>query len=216
MADIFQEVEEDVRRDRALALWRRWGGWAIGAALAVVVGVSAVTFWRQHERTGRAEAGARFSAAAQLAATDPAAAAPLLEAIASSGPQPYATLARMKSAQLKAAAGDSAGAAALYAQSGGAAPQAELREMAALLAALQNFDRAKRAEIEAQLAPLAASGRVYASSARELLALAALRDGDAKAARARLEEIGKDLAAPQALRARAAELLASLGEAGKG
>ena len=37
MADIFNEVDEDVRKDKSLALWKAYGKYVIGAAVLIVV-----------------------------------------------------------------------------------------------------------------------------------------------------------------------------------
>ena len=39
MADIFDEVDEELRQERAARLWRQYGSWLIAAALAVVIAV---------------------------------------------------------------------------------------------------------------------------------------------------------------------------------
>lgn len=67
MADIFQEVDEEVRRERLNKLWQRYGHYIIAACLLVVVAVAA---WRGYEwwETKKAvEAGAAFEQAVTLA-----------------------------------------------------------------------------------------------------------------------------------------------------
>ena len=45
MADIFHEVEEDLRRDQAAAIWNKYGNYIIGAALLLVLAVAAHWGW---------------------------------------------------------------------------------------------------------------------------------------------------------------------------
>ena len=46
MADIFQEVDEEVRREQLKKLWERYGNLIIAACVLVVVGVGA---WRGYD-----------------------------------------------------------------------------------------------------------------------------------------------------------------------
>ena len=43
MADIFQEIDEDLRRERAGKLWQKYGKYVIAAAALIVLAVAA---WR--------------------------------------------------------------------------------------------------------------------------------------------------------------------------
>jgi hypothetical protein len=54
VADIFQEVDEDIRKDKATELWKKYGGIVIGACLAVVIGTGANVGWgREYDRGNR-------------------------------------------------------------------------------------------------------------------------------------------------------------------
>ena len=66
MTDIFQEVSEDMRREKAQKLWAKYGNYVLGGALAVVIGVSGYVAY-QHYLKQQAEAtGARFQQAVRL------------------------------------------------------------------------------------------------------------------------------------------------------
>ena len=67
MADIFQEVDEEVRRERLIKLWQQYGNLII--ALCILI-VAAVGGWRGYEwwqNRKAAESGAAFEAAVRLA-----------------------------------------------------------------------------------------------------------------------------------------------------
>ena len=56
VVDIFDEVDEDVRRERLNLIAKKYGPF-LGAAVALVIGAVAVfTFWQQHQEAqiGRA------------------------------------------------------------------------------------------------------------------------------------------------------------------
>ena len=40
MADIFDEIEEDLRRDRMKEIWQRYGNYILGLAVLIIIGVA--------------------------------------------------------------------------------------------------------------------------------------------------------------------------------
>ena len=61
MADIFQEVDEDLRRDRATALWRRYGKYVVAAAVVLVLATAGWSGYRHYRDQQRQEAGVKFT-----------------------------------------------------------------------------------------------------------------------------------------------------------
>jgi len=66
LSDIFQEVDEEVRRERLKQLWDRYGNLMIGVALVFVVAVGGWRGYQWWEGKKAAEAGAAFEAAMTL------------------------------------------------------------------------------------------------------------------------------------------------------
>src|SRR5262249_56140372 len=67
VTDIFQEVDEEVRREQLKKLWERYGGYLIAACIVVVLGVGG---WRGYEwwqAKQAAQSGAAFEQAVALA-----------------------------------------------------------------------------------------------------------------------------------------------------
>ncbi|MGE0256132.1 MAG: tetratricopeptide repeat protein [Alphaproteobacteria bacterium] len=209
---IFREVDEDLREDRYRELWRRWGRWIIAAAALVVVATAATVAWQDWQAGQRAADSARFDVAARQA-TEGATAEALtaFEALAANGGTGYAMLARLREASLHAAGGDAAKAvAALDAiAADGGVPQL-YRDLATLLAALQGLETQDPTATRARVAPLTAETSPWRFTAREISALAALRQGDRAAARELYQSLVDDQAAPQGLRGRAARMAAAL------
>ena len=48
VADIFNEVDEDVRKEKSLALWKAYGKYVIGVAVLVVAGTAAYVGWQNY------------------------------------------------------------------------------------------------------------------------------------------------------------------------
>lgn len=215
MVDIFQEVEEDLQRERAEKLWRKYGKIVIGVAVLIVVLVAGREAWLNYERTTRLAEGARFSAALALTeggTADPAAALAALEAVASDSSSGYEILARLRAAALRAEQGDLDGARADYralAERGDI--PATYRDLARLLEVMIGFDTAALSEVDARLAPLRSPENPWRYTATELTALAKIKAGDGAAAATLLQSLADDPAAPGGVRARASELLQAVG-----
>ncbi len=214
MSDIFQEVDEDLRRENFAKLWARYGKYVIALAVLLVLATAGVVQWRQYQQHQREAEGARYVGALNLAREGKERdAADAFAALARQAAGGHATLARLEEAALKARAGDVAGAIAAYdvlADNGSADPV--YRDVATLLAAQYSLKNGDPRAIIAKLTPLTTADNPWHPSALELTALAQLKAGDRTAARATYQRIADDLAAPQGLRARATEMLTALAE----
>lgn len=210
MADIFNEIDEELRQEKLQKLWDRYGVLLLAAAVAVVL---AVAGWRayDHWRLKQAEAqGDAFVAAARLATNgDVAGAEAAFTALAGSSSGSYPTLAALRAAALKGEAGDKAAAVAAFDKvaSDRATPPL-LAEVARIRAAQLAVDVVDRAALEARVAPLAAAAKPFRAEAREILALVAWKAGDFTAANKWLEAIETDPETPRDLADRTAMLTA--------
>ena len=83
----------------------------------------------------------------------------------------------------------------------------ELSDLALVIAAFKSIDTPKAAEMVARLEPLAAPGRPFGLSVRELQAMLAVRKGDTKRAKELWNEIAKDPAVPQGTSQRVTAML---------
>ena len=214
MSDIFDEVDEDLRADRAQRFLKRYGTWIAAAMLLVVAGVGALQGWRWYQDRQAVKAAESFLAASAAAAVpnaDAAAIAGRFTGTAAEAPTGYRTLARLRAAALLVGK-DTPAALAQYDQlSKDSAVPALYRDLATLLWGLHGLGVTEPAQIESRLAPLAVATNPWHASAQEVRALAALQRGDAAAARRGLETLANDVTAPQGVRERAGRLLAGLG-----
>lgn len=212
MSEIFREIDEELRRDNLGKLWARYGVYVIGVVVLIVVATAAVVGWREYQaRQSRAET-VRYAAALALAQKNEVAqAAEAFGLIARQGAAGPAMLARFEEAALRLNTGDDKAALATYktlAQDNSIDPV--YRDLATLLAALQELSSGDPKAIIAEMAPLTAQDNPWRPSALEITALADLKAGDRDKARDIYKGIADDLSAPQGLRARAAEMAASL------
>jgi hypothetical protein len=217
VADIFQEVDEEVRRERLKELWERYGHYAVAACILVVVGVGA---WRGYDwwETKKArEAGAAFEQAVSLAeAGKHQEAEAAFAKIASDGTAGYRILARLREAA-ELASTDKKAAAKDYDEIAADRHAGQvIQDLAALRAAFLLVDNTSYGEMRARLEPLTATDRAFRHSARELLALSAWKEGDMGAARQWTNMIVTDPQTPAGARSRAEVLSELIAASGKG
>lgn len=213
MTDIFQEVEEDVRREKLEQIWRRYGNYIIAGAAAIVLLTAALTGWRAYQSRVQADRAREFMEANALLERNPAEAAKAFEAVAEKSGS-YGVLARFREAEALLRQGEAKKAAALYdAIAADSRAQTRLRQLATLKSAYLTADSTSLADLRARLAPLTAATGAWRHMARELLAYAALKEGDRKSAAADFRALADDPMAPDGVRSRAATMLGVLGEA---
>jgi hypothetical protein len=211
VSELFDEVDEEVRREQFKKLWDKYSLYFI--ALMVLI-VAAVGGWRGYqylEAKKAAEAGAIFEKAVELSEQGKHAEAETAFAdLAAKAPSGYRTLARLRAAA-EASARDPKAAAKMYddiaADSG---VGSEWRDLAKIRAAGLLVDSASYADIQQRLETSAAPKSTFRHSAREMLALSAWRNNDMTAARKWVDAIAEDGETPPGLRSRAEALQALL------
>jgi hypothetical protein len=210
VADIFHEVDEEVRREQLKKLWDRYSIYLIALAVLIVAGVSG---WRGYEywvAQKAAAAGAAFEAAAALNDQGKYAEAEAAFAkVAVEAPAGYRVLARMRVAGALAQVKPADAIKAYDELSADASIGTTWQDLAALRAGMLLVDTTPLAEMQRRLAPLAEPARSFRHTARELLALSAWRNHDLAAARRYLDMIAGDAETPAGTRARA-EVLSGL------
>jgi hypothetical protein len=211
VVDIFQEVDEEVRREQLKKLWDRYGIFAIAAAVAVV---AAVAGWRGYDwwiQSQAAKFGDAFSAAQTLSQQGKhAEAEAAFSRLASEATPGYRVLARLSDAANLAATDPKAAVAAYDQITADSSVAQPLRDLAAMRAGLLLVDSAPLSEMSARLEHLAGPDGTFRHTARELLALSAWRSGDMAAARRWVDIIMADGDTPGSVRSRIEVLMAML------
>ncbi|WP_165837508.1 tetratricopeptide repeat protein [Zavarzinia aquatilis] len=211
MSDIFQEIDEDLRRERLLGFWRRHGTAVVALSLGVLVGIGGYMGWRDY-KSAQLDANAEALAAAAQLVTDnkQAEAAKAFADLANEAGGNYGDLARMNAAAATLAGGDVAGAVAAYDAVAGSSGDVSIAALARVLAVQALMDTAPAADLDARLDAVGAAAG-FAPAVKELRAYVRLKAGATDEARRLLAEVVDDNAAPSRLKARAQEVLDALG-----
>jgi hypothetical protein len=216
VADIFHEVDEEVRREQLKKLWDRYSIYLIAVAVLVVAGIGG---WRGYEywvAKKAAAAGADFEAAMTLSGEGKHAEAEAAFAkVAAEAPGGYRMLARMRAAGALAQVKPGDAVKAFDELSADASLGTTWQDLAAVRAGMLLVDTTSLAEMRRRLDPLAEPTRSFRHTARELLALSAWRSHDLAVARRYLDMIETDAETPPGTRARAEVLAALIAAGGK-
>lgn len=208
MSDIFNEVDEELRRERLRQVWERYGVYIIGLALIVILGVGG---WRGHEwwqARQAAQAGATFETAVLLSSEGKHAEAEAAFARIGEGSTAYRVLAKLRQAA-EMARNDKAGAVKLYDDiAADARIGPAMQDLARVRSGMIQIDTVPLDELGGKLEPATADGRVFRHSARELMAFAAWRAGNAAATKRWYDAIIADPATPLGVRTRTEMLMA--------
>jgi len=211
VSELFDEVDEEVRRDQLKKLWDQYSIYIIAAAFLIIAGVGGWRGYQYLEAQKAAEAGAAFDKAVELSEQNKhAEAEAAFNDLAAKAPWGYRMLARMRAAA-EVATRDPQAAAKMYDDiADDRSIEAEQRDLARVRAAGLQLDKSTYPNMLARLEASAAPGATFRHTARELLALSAWRANDAAAARKWLDLIAGDGETPPSLRSRAEALQAML------
>ena len=185
MTDIFEEVEEQLRSDRYQQLIFRSWPWIAGVAAAVLLG--ALGWWAYDTWSTREAAKASevySSALDSLGQGDTKAAFAKFSEAEKSPSRGYKALSLMQQGAIRLQEGKREDAVKLFDQAASASPNPIMGDMARLKSAFALMDTAPYAVMQERLTPLIDLKRPYHVAAREALAMAKLKDGRLKEARA--------------------------------
>jgi hypothetical protein len=211
VSELFDEVDEDVRRDQLKKLWDQYSIYIVAGALLIIASVGGWRGYQYLEAKKAAEAGSAFDKAVELSeANKHTEAEAAFTDLAAKAPSGYRMLARLRAAA-EVANRDPQAAAKLYddiaTDRSVGAPEQDLARVRAAGELLETTNYpAMLQRLEAATAP----GSTFRHTARELLALSAWRAGDMAAARQWLELIANDGETPPSMRSRAEALQALL------
>jgi hypothetical protein len=211
VSELFDEVDEEVRRDQLKKLWDAYSIYIVAGALLIIASVGGWRGYQYLEAKKAAEAGSAFDKAVELSEQNKhSEAEAAFSELAAKAPAGYRMLARLRVAA-EVASRDSLAAAKMYDDiAADRSVGAEAQDLAKVRAAGLLLDTSSYPDVLTRLEPSAAPEATFRHTARELLALSAFRAGDTTAARKWLDLIANDGATPPSMRSRAEALQALL------
>jgi len=208
MADIFDEIDEDLKRDQMQLLWARYGK-IVMAAVAAIVLLVALRQGYAAWQTSQAEASA--SAYQQALKSDDVVTA--LEAQRGQLTNGYAMLAQFQIAAEQAARDDFAAAEASYlALASDASLDPMYQQVATLLSVMVAPQDTDVSALESRLSDLETAAGPWQAMALETGAGLALRNGNKDAAVAKYKTLAEMADVPAGMRQRAERMIVMLGE----
>lgn len=211
-SDIFREVEEDLRREQLARAWDRYGAYVIGAAfiiIALAIGYN-IQKWRSAEQA--AQGGEALVRAVNLLdAGKTEEARKLLDDLAAQGRGNYGTLARLQLGAEAIRNSNTEAALGHYrAVAQDQAAERDFRDFAQVQVVAIELDKLSYDEVQSRIGALASGAGPFRFSARELIALSAVRANQPADAEKRFAELLTDAETPAQMRQRAEMMLSLL------
>lgn len=211
MTDVFQELQEEHRRQQLADLWKKYQIPVIGVAVIAVLAVGGYQFWN-HWRGEQAFASSRAfdSAVNDLEAGNTKGATERFRKLGEKGVGGYALLARLQEATVLSRTGDTDKAVKLYDQVARDSGDPLFSGLATMRATLLVVETASLDDVRKRLDPLIAGAGPWQAGALELLAYANWKAGkDADAVKLFAQVIAMPTA-PEKLKRRSIEMKALL------
>ncbi len=216
MSDVFNEVDEELRREQLNRVFRKFLPWIITIMVVIVGGVAGYELWTNWDEQRKAAASESYDQASQLLVEkkwDEARTA--FEEFAAKAPAGYAALSKMQAAAAAMNGGHSAEAAKLYTEAAQDFDDPLFADLANLKAVLVVYGDLSLDDIDTRLGPLAGAGRPFRALIRELMASKAMDEGNTDRAREEYQFLSLSLDTPSGAQQRAQIALSLLGPAPK-
>jgi hypothetical protein len=210
VTDVFEEVEESLRQEKAAKAWKRASPFVFGG-VALIIGAVAVFEYVKYSRNQAIEASAKsfLTATKSLQSGDLAAARLALEPLAK-GEGGYALVSGHLLAEVDRQLGSEPTIVAAHLDAVDAKDEGLLGDLARLKSGYIQADTLDLPALEALLSPLLEGGGNTGALARELIAAKALSTGDVERARKEYQALTLELDAPQEMKRRVQQALVVL------
>jgi hypothetical protein len=205
-----REVDEELRRDELVNVWRRYGRWIVVAVLAGLAAFGGWLYWQHYQQQRAGNEGEKLLASYdELAANKPA---PALAELGTSSSPGYRATAKFSQANVLLKNNDLKGAAAKFAEVATDTAVAQpFRDLALIRQTSAEYDSLKPQVVVDRLRPLAQKGNPWFGSAGELVAIAYIQLNRPELARTLFNQMAGDDGVPQSIRDRAVQMASTLG-----
>lgn len=210
---LLREVDDAVRQDDVANFGQRYGRILLVAVGVVVIGFGGYLFWESRRDAARGTQSETLIAALDQAQAGnlPAATSGVQPLLGDAGSGPKASAQLLAAGAASAQGKDPEAVRLLSALSADGSAPAVLRDLATLRRIATQFDAMDKAQVVAQLTPLAQPSNPWFGSAGELLAMAWLEQGKRAEAGRLFSEIARTESVPDPIRSRARQMAGVLG-----
>ena len=208
-----REVDEELRRDQALTIWKRFGRWIIAAVVGALAAFAAYLWWSNDRETKAGVEGEQLSAVIDdLSGGKTDGLDSNLATLSGSAHPGISVAARMTQADLLLIKNDPNGAAAAFGKIAADTALAQpYRDAALVRQTAAEYDTLAPDTVVARLKPLAIPGNPWFGSAGEMVGIAYMRQGNTTLASAMFAAMLKDKTVPETVRSRVVQLASSIG-----
>jgi hypothetical protein len=209
--NLFQEVQEDLERQKLEALWKKYGFWIIVAALGLVLSTASSTAYRSWRADHDARLTAELLSASRLLPDTSKNIDALQKFAEEYSKEGHASLALLRAGALALNRGDNSKAIQFFDKvAADVHADPAFRQLGDLLSVQAQMDSGNPAELSMRLQPLVVEGAPWQYSAQEAQAYLALRTGEKAKARQIFIDLSQDSRAPRSLSTRASDILRTL------
>ncbi len=205
MADIFNEIDEELKQEKTLIWFKKYGPYLLGLAILIILVVAGNEIYQGYRHNSSLEAANKISLA--LTEGDKAQQLTRLEELSSSLPEGYQAYALMQALdKTDEAAKQSALLAKIY---NDPVQDPTLQEAARIKWGFLQYKTSSVDEVKSVLSPLAESASPWRFLAREIQAYAYLAHAETENAKNALKALVDETDTPESIRSRARSLLAN-------
>lgn len=209
--DLFREVDEEVRQERYIKIWKRYGIYIIALVVTIILITVGIVVWRDLQRSTLESNSEGLISAIAASSDRQNEALEQLKVLGDGASQGYRLLAQLREGAILSKMGDIAGAVKIYDNIALDNSQDKIyRDLASVLAVSHGMSKMSLGEVEDRMATIIGETNPWRYSARELVATAIMVSGNKKRAIKEFKPLVEDTKAPAGVRARAAEMLVIL------
>lgn len=207
-----REVDDAVRQDRLMWVWKRFGRWIVAAVILGLIAFGGWLYWDHYSRQASGEVAEKAQKVILEVSRHETPDAQALKTLESARQPGYRAIAMLTDAGVAAQKGDLKKAAALYGEIAENKDVAQpYRDLATVRQVALSFDAMKPQQVIDKLKALAIEGNPWFGSAGEMTAIAYMKMGKKDVAGPLFATIANDEKVPQTIRSRARQMAGLLG-----
>lgn len=221
VADIFDELKQDIEEERWLLLWKKYQNHVYGIVAAIIIASAGYAWHTNHKQSILAQMSERYFIGMNMVSNKSDRSLTAFDQISASGQNIYSTLARFWAASLLTQKGTNEKAAHVYDTiidkntgiiSRWDKQKVLMKELAIFKKAYTIIDQANIAAVQKEIEPFAQKGNPWEYSAYEILGLLKLRENKKEEAASYFRKIVNASDASNSFKSRAETFLGTLNQ----